>query len=106
MIALAGRQIKAFEEITVQSFWDSFGSEPAKAQDRVSKWRKGKWINEPYQKSKHLFKKIEIMSTENRRYETLQVHAGHQPDGDTLSRAVPLYQTSSYVFKNFIIKWS
>jgi len=55
LIALAGRQIKAFEEITVQSFWDSFGSEPAKAQDRVSKWRKGKWINEPYQKSKHLF---------------------------------------------------
>ena len=34
------------------------------------------------------------------RYETLQVHAGHTPDNDTLSRAVPLYQTSSYVFKN------
>ena len=47
LIALAGRQIKAFEDITVQAFWDSFGNEPAKAQDRVSKWRKGKWINEP-----------------------------------------------------------
>lgn len=34
------------------------------------------------------------------KFETLQVHAGHQPDNDTLSRAVPLYQTSSYVFKN------
>jgi O-acetylhomoserine (thiol)-lyase len=33
-------------------------------------------------------------------FETLQVHAGHKPDNDTLSRAVPLYQTSSYVFKN------
>ena len=33
-------------------------------------------------------------------FETLQVHAGHQPDKETLSRAVPLYQTSSYVFKN------
>ncbi len=33
-------------------------------------------------------------------FETLQVHAGHQPDKDTLSRAVPLYQTTSYVFKN------
>ncbi len=33
-------------------------------------------------------------------FDTLQVHAGHQPDNDTLSRAVPLYQTSSYVFKN------
>ncbi len=34
------------------------------------------------------------------KYETLQLHAGHTPDGDTLSRAVPLYQTSSYVFKD------
>jgi O-acetylhomoserine/O-acetylserine sulfhydrylase len=34
------------------------------------------------------------------KFETLQVHAGHQPDKDTLSRAVPLYQTTSYVFKN------
>lgn len=33
-------------------------------------------------------------------FETLQVHAGHHPDKETLSRAVPLYQTSSYVFKN------
>ena len=33
-------------------------------------------------------------------YDTLQVHAGHTPDGDTLSRAVPLYQTASYVFKD------
>jgi O-acetylhomoserine/O-acetylserine sulfhydrylase len=34
------------------------------------------------------------------RFETLQLHAGHQPDGTTLSRAVPIYQTTSYVFKN------
>lgn len=40
------------------------------------------------------------MKTRNIHFETLQVHAGHQPDNDTLSRAVPLYQTSSYVFKN------
>lgn len=33
-------------------------------------------------------------------FETLQVHAGHQPDSETLSRAVPIYQTTSYVFKN------
>jgi len=32
------------------------------------------------------------------KFETLQVHAGHQPDSDTLSRAVPIYQTASYVF--------
>ena len=34
------------------------------------------------------------------KFETLQVHAGHQPDTDTSSRAVPIYQTSSYVFKS------
>jgi O-acetylhomoserine/O-acetylserine sulfhydrylase len=34
------------------------------------------------------------------KFETLQVHAGHHPDKETLSRAVPLYQTSSYVFRN------
>jgi O-acetylhomoserine (thiol)-lyase len=40
------------------------------------------------------------MDTKKIKFETLQVHAGHHPDSDTLSRAVPLYQTSSYVFKN------
>ncbi len=40
------------------------------------------------------------MNNHNLKFETLQVHAGHQPDKETLSRAVPLYQTSSYVFKN------
>jgi len=40
------------------------------------------------------------MNTRKAKFETLQVHAGHQPDKETLSRAVPLYQTSSYVFKN------
>ena len=33
-------------------------------------------------------------------FETLQIHAGHSPDSDTHSRAVPLYQTSSYTFNN------
>jgi OAH/OAS sulfhydrylase len=32
------------------------------------------------------------------RYETLQVHAGQEPDPATNSRAVPIYQTTSYVF--------
>ncbi|HEX2970318.1 MAG TPA: aminotransferase class I/II-fold pyridoxal phosphate-dependent enzyme [Bacteroidales bacterium] len=40
------------------------------------------------------------MSTRKIHFDTLQVHAGHKPDNDTLSRAVPLYQTSSYVFRN------
>ena len=33
-------------------------------------------------------------------FETLTLHAGQTPDPTTLSRAVPLYQTSSYVFKS------
>lgn len=33
-------------------------------------------------------------------FDTLQVHAGQEVDSATGSRAVPIYQTSSYVFKN------
>ncbi len=33
-------------------------------------------------------------------FETLQLHAGQSPDPVTNSRAVPIYQTSSYVFNN------
>jgi O-acetylhomoserine/O-acetylserine sulfhydrylase len=36
----------------------------------------------------------------NLKFETLQLHAGQEVDPTTGSRAVPLYQTSSYVFKN------
>ena len=32
--------------------------------------------------------------------ETLALHAGQQPDSDTFSRAVPIYQTTSYCFKD------
>lgn len=32
------------------------------------------------------------------RFDTLQVHAGQSPDPATGSRAVPIYQTTSYVF--------
>lgn len=37
---------------------------------------------------------------EKLKFETLQIHAGHHPDSETYSRAVPVYQTTSYVFKN------
>lgn len=40
------------------------------------------------------------MTIQNLKFETLQLHAGHQPDQTTNSRAVPIYQTSSYVFNN------
>src|SRR5690606_32987872 len=34
------------------------------------------------------------------KFETLQVHAGQEVDPTTGSRAVPIYQTTSYVFNN------
>lgn len=36
----------------------------------------------------------------NYRFETLQLHAGQEVDPTTKSRAVPIYQTTSYVFNN------
>lgn len=36
----------------------------------------------------------------NYRFETLQLHAGQAPDPATNSRAVPIYQTTSYVFNS------
>ena len=41
-----------------------------------------------------------MSTTKNLKFETLQVHAGQVADPTTGSRAVPIYQTSSYVFEN------
>lgn len=38
------------------------------------------------------------MSERKLKFDTLQVHAGQRPDPTTGSRAVPIYQTTSYVF--------
>ncbi len=40
------------------------------------------------------------MAIDNLKFETLQVHAGQEADPTTGSRAVPIYQTTSYVFNN------
>ena len=41
------------------------------------------------------------MATKKLRFETLQLHVGQeQPDPATDARAVPIYQTTSYVFRN------
>jgi O-acetylhomoserine (thiol)-lyase len=41
------------------------------------------------------------MTSEHQKgFGTRTVHAGHQPDGDTRSRAVPIYQTTSYTFED------
>lgn len=33
-------------------------------------------------------------------FDTRQIHAGHTPDSETSSRAVPIYQTTAYTFKS------
>jgi O-acetylhomoserine (thiol)-lyase len=40
------------------------------------------------------------MTTQNLKLETIALHGGQQPDPTTGSRAVPIYQTTSYQFKN------
>jgi len=40
------------------------------------------------------------MNEKKLRFDTLQVHAGQIPDPTTGARAVPIYQTTSYVFKD------
>lgn len=40
------------------------------------------------------------MANNELHFETLQLHAGQEPDPTTHSRAVPIYQTTSYVFDN------
>lgn len=55
LLAFAGRQLPDTKDITHSSFWELYPNEPAKAQDKINKWNKGKWINEPYSKSNHLF---------------------------------------------------
>ncbi len=44
------------------------------------------------------------MSEENYRLGTKALHAGQVPDPTTGSRAVPIYQTTSYVFSMRLIR--
>ena len=40
------------------------------------------------------------MNEQSRGFATNALHAGHTPDSDTKARAVPIYQTTSYVFND------
>src|SRR6478735_9782305 len=40
------------------------------------------------------------MSSKPLHFETLQVHAGYDPEPTTHARQVPIYQTTSYVFNS------
>lgn len=55
IVAFAGRQHEAMRELTERSLWDTYGHEPKKAEERILRWRKGKWINETYPKNRHLY---------------------------------------------------
>ncbi len=62
---------------------------------------KGKHYCNTIQTLHQLYFKIMIMEKEKKfSFETLQLHAGQVPDPATGSRAVPIYQTTSYVFKD------
>lgn len=41
-----------------------------------------------------------MANTDNLKFETLQVHAGQEVDPTTGARALPIYQTTSFVFEN------
>ena len=40
------------------------------------------------------------MTENDQGFETRQIHAGQEPDAATNSRAVPIYQTTSYTFNS------
>jgi len=48
----------------------------------------------------HNCKGVFVVSDKQLKFDTLQVHAGQVPDPVTGSRAVPIHQTTSYVFKD------
>ena len=41
-----------------------------------------------------------MSDTPNWSFETRQIHVGQVPDSQTGARALPIYQTTSYVFKD------
>jgi len=56
--------------------------------------RRARAGKQPLDRQKH----FAMPSTEKLKFETLQVHAGQEVDPTTGSRALPIYQTTSYVF--------
>jgi len=46
------------------------------------------------------YQRTTTLMSQTYHFDTLQVHAGQWVDGETLSRAVPIHQTTSYLFKD------
>ena len=55
VIAFAGRQYEGMQSLTENALWEKYGDKPAKAEERIKKWQKSKWINETYPKNRHLY---------------------------------------------------
>jgi O-acetylhomoserine (thiol)-lyase len=63
--------------------------------------RNGQWVFYFLINSTKILKTKEVNKMTTRGFETLALHAGQEiPDPTTGSRAVPIYQTTSYVFRN------
>jgi DNA primase len=54
LIAMAGRQIPNVKDQAIKSLYEQYSYSP-NVQQKIDKWNKGKWINEPYTKSKNLY---------------------------------------------------
>lgn len=54
LVAMAGRQIPETMNESVQHLYETFKS-ANKVQDKINKYTKGKWINEPYVRSRNLY---------------------------------------------------
>ena len=55
IVAFAGRQYEPMQAATERAIWDEYGNKPELANSLIEKWRRGKWINESFPKSYHLF---------------------------------------------------
>lgn len=53
VVSLAGRKIESLAENILDHFYEDFGS--SKGMDIFATWDRSKWINEPYDKHRHLY---------------------------------------------------
>ena len=55
VVAFAGRKYEPMQEMTEHAIWQTLGYKPSLAEQTYQNWVKGKWINERFPKSHHLF---------------------------------------------------
>lgn len=55
IVAFAGRQYEPSAEAAKKALRQMYEDKPADAEKRILMWERGKWLNEPFPKTKHLF---------------------------------------------------